>query len=211
MKKYSSTDKLLIKSNDILNILFNIKSSGRNYPAKDIHENEMSESDKKIVRNLMRVNHAGEVSAQGLYIGHAILSKTKKQKELMLNMASGEKDHLEWCGHRIKELKGQTSVFNPLWFTGSVAIGMLSSFTNDKNALGFIEETEKQVAAHLESHINKIPKQDNKTFAILKKMRSDEIHHGITAQKHGAKNIPSIIKKIMNITADVMKVASFRL
>ena len=170
MKEYTDIDRLLIKSNDILNTIFNIKRSGRKYPAANIEESEiMTDSNARLVNNLMRVNHAGEVAAQGLYIGHALLAKTEDQKKMMLQMASEEKDHLDWCEKRIKELNGNTSIFNPLWFSGSIAIGMLSSISNDRNALGFIEETEKQVAEHLESHISKIPKNDKKTQSILKK------------------------------------------
>ena len=171
-------------------MLFNIKSSGRVYPATDIEETkEMSYSEKKLVNNLMRVNHSGEVAAQGLYIGHAILAKTDQQKEMMLNMASEEKDHLEWCEKRIDELKGNTSILNPIWFSGSIVIGMISSISKDKNALGFIEETEKQVAKHLDTHLEKIPKTDNKTYKILKKMKSDEEHHGETAKNNKPKPV----------------------
>jgi ubiquinone biosynthesis monooxygenase Coq7 len=211
MRKFTHIDNLIAKTNETLNILFNIKSSGREYPAKNIVQNELINSDKDHVINLMRVNHSGEVAAQGLYIGHALLAKTNEQKTMMLNMASEEKDHLEWCDQRIKELKGNTSIFNPIWFTGSVAIGMLSSMSKDKNALGFIEETEKQVAEHLELHINKIPEEDNKTYSILMKMKSDEIQHGETAHISGATELPKNLKNIMKFTASIMKFVSFRM
>ena len=212
MRHFTDIDKILIKSNDILNMLFNIKSSGRVYPATDIEETkEMSYSEKKLVNNLMRVNHSGEVAAQGLYIGHAILAKTDQQKEMMLNMASEEKDHLEWCEKRIDELKGNTSILNPIWFSGSIVIGMISSISKDKNALGFIEETEKQVAKHLDTNLEKIPKTDKKTYKILKKMKSDEEQHGETAKNNGANEISSNLKKVMEITANVMKFFSYRI
>jgi len=211
MKKYSKTDKFIIKSNEMIGILFNIKGSGREYPAKNIDEGNMTNAEKKLVTNLMRVNHSGEVAAQGLYIGHALSAKTLEQKETMLNMASEEKDHLEWCEQRIKELKGNTSIFNPLWFIGSIGLGMLSGITNDKKSLGFLEETEIQVTEHLRSHIKKLPKDDYKTHTILQKMKSDEEQHSETAHNLGASEIPSKIKRIMEVTANAMKFASFRL
>ena len=211
MRKFTHIDNIITKSNETLNILFNIKSSGREYPAANIIENKLNDSEKGHVTNLMRVNHSGEVAAQGLYIGHALLAKTDKQKNMMLNMASEEKDHLVWCDQRIKELKGNTSIFNPIWFTGSIAIGMISSMADDKNALGFIEETEKQVAEHLESNINKIPEKDNKTHSILMKMKSDEVHHGETAHISGATELSKNLKNIMKFTADIMKFASYRM
>ncbi len=211
MKNYSKTDKFIIKSNEMIDILFNIKGSGRDYPAKNVYEGKMSNSEKKLVTNLMRVNHSGEVAAQGLYIGHAISAKTLDQKKLMLNMASEEKDHLDWCDKRIKELKGNTSLFNPLWFIGSIGLGFLSGIKNDKKSLGFLEETEIQVTDHLDSYIKKLPENDHKTYAILQKMKSDEKNHSETAHNSGAEQIPLIIKKIMKITANIMKFSSFRL
>ncbi len=211
MRNYSYSDKFINKSNEILNILFNIKSSGRDYPADENDECNLSSSNKKLVTNLMRVNHSGEVSAQGLYIGHALLAKSTHQKKLMLNMAEEEKDHLEWCEKRIKELNGKISIFNPIWFTGSIVMGMLSSFYNDKNALGFIEETENQVTKHLEEHIKKIPKEDLKTLNILKKMKSDEERHRETAHNFGATELPKKIKKIMKVAASIMKFVSFKI
>jgi len=212
MKKYSNKDNILIKSNEILSMLFNIKSSGRTSPSNSVEDTLMlKKSDAQLVSNLMRVNHSGEVAAQGLYIGHAILAKNEDQKKMMLKMASEEKDHLEWCEQRILELKGRPSIFNPLWFSGSIAIGILSSISNDKSALGFIEETEKQVAEHLESHIKKIPIYDKKTHSILKKMKADEEQHGKTASDHGASKLPKNIKKLMETTASIMKYVSYRI
>ena len=98
MRKYTNLDRLIIRNNEVLNIIFNIKSSGRDNPATNLKDNEMTNSDKNLTKNLMRVNHAGEVSAQGLYIGHALLAKTTTQKEMMLEMASEEKDHLDFLG-----------------------------------------------------------------------------------------------------------------
>ena len=211
IKNYSKTDKFIIKSNEMIDILFNIKGSGRDYPAKNVDEGKMTNVEKKLVTNLMRVNHSGEVAAQGLYIGHALSAKTLEQKNMMLNMASEEKDHLEWCDKRIKELKGNTSLFNPLWFIGSIGLGFLSGITNDKKSLGFLEETEIQVTDHLDSHIKRLPENDHKTQAILQRMKSDEKSHSETAHNFGAEELPPKIKKAMKIIANMMKFASFRL
>ncbi len=210
MRNYSSIDKFIIKSDEILKT-FSIKSSGRSYPAKKLEDNELTKNERELVTNLMRVNHAGEVAAQGLYIGHALASKSSSQREMMLEMASEEKDHLIWCGKRINELGGRTSLFDPIWFVGSIGLGILSSFTSDRNALGFLEETEIQVAEHLQTHIKKLPKNDKKTKIVLEKMKADEEKHSDTAHESGAEEIPKPIKKIMEYTANIMKEVSFRI
>ena len=210
MRNYSNIDKFIIKADEILKT-FSIKSSGRSYPAKNLKDNELTKNERELVTNLMRVNHAGEVAAQGLYIGHALASKSSSQREMMLEMASEEKDHLIWCGKRINELGGRTSLFDPIWFVGSIGLGVLSSFTSDRNALGFLEETEIQVAEHLQTHIKRLPKNDKKTKIVLEKMKADEEKHSDTAHESGAEEIPKPIKKIMEYTANIMKEVSFRI
>ena len=210
MRNYSNIDKFIIKADEILKT-FSIKSSGRSYPAKNLEDNELTKNERELVTNLMRVNHAGEVAAQGLYIGHALASKSSSQREMMLEMASEEKDHLIWCGKRINELGGRTSLFDPVWFVGSIGLGVLSSFTSDRNALGFLEETEIQVAEHLQTHIKRLPKNDKKTKIVLEKMKADEEKHSDTAHESGAEEIPKPIKKIMEYTANIMKEVSFRI
>ena len=210
MRNYSNIDKFIIKADEILKT-FSIKSSGRSYPAKKLGDNELTKNERELVTNLMRVNHAGEVAAQGLYIGHALASKSSSQREMMLEMASEEKDHLIWCGKRINELGGRTSLFDPIWFVGSIGLGVLSSFTSDRNALGFLEETEIQVAEHLKTHIKRLPKNDKKTKIVLEKMKADEEKHSDTAHESGAEEIPKPIKKIMEYTANIMKEVSFRI
>jgi len=210
MRNYSNIDKFIIKADEILKT-FSIKSSGRSYPAKNLEDNELTKNERELVTNLMRVNHAGEVAAQGLYIGHALASKSSSQRKMMLEMASEEKDHLIWCGKRINELGGRTSLFDPVWFVGSIGLGILSSFTSDRNALGFLEETEIQVAEHLQTHIKKLPKNDKKTKIVLEKMKADEEKHSDTAHESGAEEIPKPIKKIMEYTANIMKEVSFRI
>jgi len=210
MRNYSNIDKFIIKADEILKT-FSIKSSGRSYPAKNLEDNELTKNERELVTNLMRVNHAGEVAAQGLYIGHALASKSSSQRKMMLEMASEEKDHLIWCGKRINELGGRTSLFDPIWFVGSIGLGVLSSFTSDRNALGFLEETEIQVAEHLQTHIKRLPKNDKKTKIVLEKMKADEEKHSDTAHESGAEEIPKPIKKIMEYTANIMKEVSFRI
>ena len=210
MRNFSKIDKSIMKVSKFLET-FNIKNSGRPYPASKISNENLTQDEKKLVTNLMRVNHAGEVAAQGLYIGHALAAKSVEQREMMLEMASEEKDHLIWCNERIKELGGKPSIFDPLWLAGSIGLGVLSSITNDRNALGFLEETEIQVADHLNSHLKRLPKNDFKTKIILEKMKSDEEKHSDTARQSGAREIPEKVKKIMEQTANIMKEVSFRL
>lgn len=173
-------------------------------PADPIAEGALSAPQKQLAARLMRVNHAGEVSAQALYQGQALAARGDEVKSQMERSAQEENDHLEWCEQRLKELDSRTSLLNPVWYTGSLAIGALAGWAGDKWSLGFVVETERQVEKHLDSHLQQLPADDAKSRAILEQMREDEIHHAATALNAGGAELPPPVKALMKLTSKVM-------
>lgn len=169
----------------------------------------MTLEEKKHVTGLMRVNHAGEVCAQALYQGQALTAHLQHVKMQMSEAAAEEVDHLAWCEQRLTELESQPSCLNFLWYSGSLIIGMLAGLAGDRWSLGFVAETEKQVAAHLEQHLQNLPKQDQKSRVILSQMQKDEAHHADVARHAGAAELPGLIQQLMQLTAKVMKQSSY--
>jgi len=157
----------------------------------------------------MRINHAGEVAAQGLYQGQALTAKLDNVRQQMQLAAQEEVDHLAWCKSRINELGTHTSYLDPVWYLGSVAIGAAAGIAGDKWSLGFVNETEKQVVQHLEGHIKQIPEHDTKSHAILEKMKTDEQHHATTALRAGATELPGPIKMVMKLVSKIMTKSSY--
>lgn len=167
-------------------------------------DTELSIEDAKEISRLMRVNHTGEVCAQALYRGQLFFNNDTYIEKKLKQASLEEIDHLNWCDQRIKELKGQTSQLNPLFYFGSFTLGAIASKIDTRFNLGFLEETEKQVSAHLGNHLEKIPQKDKKTHAILKQMKYDEQCHQKTANSLGAKNLPFFFKKIMGFSSKIM-------
>jgi ubiquinone biosynthesis monooxygenase Coq7 len=153
---------------------------------------------------LMRVNHSGEVAAQALYQGQALASRDAAVSESMRRAASEEMDHLAWCEQRLEELHGRTSVLNPLWYVGSFALGALAGAIGDRHSLGFIAETEKQVEAHLRSHLERLPPADTRSRAIVEQMTHDEAAHGAEATALGANPLPFPVRTAMRLTGKLM-------
>lgn len=178
--------------------------SQREYPASDIDDIELSESERKHVAGLMRVNHAGEVSAQALYQGQSITSRNPEIREKLDQAATEENDHLVWTEKRVHELGDRTSLLKPLWYIGSFTLGAIAGAIGDKWNLGFLAETEKQVVKHLEEHLDKIPESDHRTRAILEQMKIDEAKHATTAIESGAAELPKPVKKVMAFMSKVM-------
>ena len=197
-----------------LRTLSNKKSgTNRQYPPdpKEKNSEELSNKEKDLSIQMMRINHAGEVAAQALYRGQAFVCKDQKIKEHLIQAGEEETDHLIWCKNRLDELGGQSSILNPLWYGGSFAIGSIFGLLGEKTSLGFVEETEKQVVIHLQKHLDKISSKDKETIEILKTMQEDEDLHAGQANESGAEELESPIKKIMETTAKIMTSSSARI
>ncbi len=164
----------------------------------------LSDEDRRKSASLMRVNHAGEVAAQALYHGQALISRSTATQELLLKAAHEEADHLAWCETRLKELDSRPSLLNPLWYCGSFAIGALAATAGDRASLGFVVETERQVEGHINEHLARLPADDTRSRAILNVMRTDEIGHGATAKAAGASELPAPVRMLMRQVARVM-------
>jgi 3-demethoxyubiquinol 3-hydroxylase len=165
---------------------------------------ELSDAERRESAALMRVNHTGEVAAQALYHGQAFVARSEKTREMLLQAAREETDHLAWCETRLSELQSRTSFLNPLWYAGSFAIGAVAATFGDRVSLGFVAETERQVEGHLDSHLERLSAKDLRSRAIVEAMRTDEISHGMAARAAGGAELPAIVREVMKHTSRVM-------
>ena len=210
-RNQSFIDQCIAQADQAVRTVFGTPTgSGRENPAQPVIEGELTATDKADSIRLMRVNHAGEVCAQALYQGQALTARNRETRSKMTQAAIEENDHLAWCRQRIHELGGHTSLLNPVWFTGSLAIGAASGMLGDKWSLGFLAETEAQVVKHLEGHLQRLPEADNKSHAILAQMKTDEAKHQATAVKAGGINLPKPAKKMMALMSKIMTIAAYR-
>ncbi len=160
---------------------------------------------------LMRVNHAGEIAAQGLYQGQAATARLDQVRESMEQAAEEENDHLAWCEERLSELGSRPSILNPLWYAGAFTIGATAGLIGDRWSLGFVAETERQVVRHLEDHLGRLPEGDERSKAILEQMRTDEKCHGKVAEEAGGAALPAPFRGLMGIVSRVMTRGAYRL
>jgi ubiquinone biosynthesis monooxygenase Coq7 len=204
-RELSPIDRLLAGADNALRtVAAPAGRPARDNPATSIEESDLSAAQKSHAAGLMRVNHAGEVAAQALYKGHATVARDERIEQKMQHAAAEEFDHLAWCEQRIHELGEAPSRLSPVWYAGAYAIGAASGMLGDKWSLGFIAETERQVCAHLDSHLDGLPVEDARSRAIVEKMRDEEAKHGENAVEAGAADLPGPIKTLMRITAKVM-------
>lgn len=208
-RHYSRIDRFILQAQTGVETIFGEHQYLQSNPARGLSEPKLNEKEKRRSIGYMRVNHAGEVSAQALYQGHQISVKSPEIAKELNQAAHEEINHLMWCHERLEELNGQRSVFNVFWYTNAFLIGALAGLIGDAWALGFVDETERQVAKHLEGHLHQLPTADIKSRMIVNQMRDDEIRHGQMAHHLGAKELPSAIKLLMKWHAKVMTTLSY--
>lgn len=204
-RHYTAADHLLINLDTGLRTLFGRPlTTDRPDPADASARAELTPAEQRLSGRLMRVNHAGEVAAQGLYQGQALTARSPGVREAMARSAVEENDHLAWCERRVRAAGSHLSHLNPFWYVGSVAIGALAGVAGDRWSLGFVAATEDQVVQHLDGHLARLPEQDARSRAVLEQMREDEARHAAEARRAGAHRLPAPVRALMRISARVM-------
>lgn len=189
-----------------LRVITGHSQATRTNPA-DVYLQDPVRNNPQICRHVigfMRVNHVGEICAQALYQAQRLSTSQAELREKFAYAAQEEEDHLAWCAARLQELNGRSSLLNPLWYMGAFAIGLVAGYAGNSTSLGFVEETERQVTAHLEHHLNHLPIEDVRSRAIVMQMRKDEIEHGQMARDAGGQTLPLPIRLTMRIAAKIM-------
>ena len=198
-----TVDSLLQAADNALRALFAPARASRAPPGLP-EAPTLAETDRRHVAGLMRVNHSGEIAAQALYHGQALMARAGSTREFLLRAAAEEGDHLAWCEQRLGELGARPSLLNPFWYAGSFAIGAAAAAISDGLSLGFVAETERQVEGHLAEHLEQLPASDLRSRRILETMQSDEIGHAQAATRAGARELPPPIRAAMRLTSQLM-------
>ena len=207
----SLLDGWLVEAQLGLDTVFGNPPAHRANPAGDTPDVALEPDEQRHAAGLMRINHVGEVCAQGLYFGQAAVARDGATRAHLLDAAQEETDHLAWCADRLRELGSRPSLLNPLWYAGSWAIGAAAGLRGDGWNLGFVVETERQVEAHLAEHLQTLPEADARSRAILSVMKDDEARHADNALAAGARILPPPIPTLMAAMSTVMKTVAYRL
>jgi 3-demethoxyubiquinol 3-hydroxylase len=208
MRSGRSLDSAIAAVDRALRSVFAPALAARPAPAADGGA-PLGEDERRTSAALMRVNHAGELAAQALYHGQALMARSDATRAMLLAAARAESDHLAWCELRLRELSARPSRLNPLWYAGSFAIGAAAALLGDGASLGFVAETERQVEGHLDDHLDRLPAADRRSRAILQVMRAEEIAHGAAATAAGGERLPAPVRALMRHTARVMTATAY--
>ncbi|WP_143006685.1 2-polyprenyl-3-methyl-6-methoxy-1,4-benzoquinone monooxygenase [Aquimonas voraii] len=212
LRKLSPLDRLIADlDHALMTATARQTPASRANPAAEAECVALDAKQRRHVAGLMRINHAGEVCAQALYLGQARVARDEATREHLLQAAQEEADHLAWCAQRLAELDDRPSLLNPLWYAGSYAIGMAAGLAGDGYNLGFVVETERQVEAHLEDHLRQLPEGDARSRRILQRMAEEEAEHAAQAHAAGARALPAPIPSLMRAVSQVMKLGAYRI
>jgi ubiquinone biosynthesis monooxygenase Coq7 len=204
-------DRVLADVQNALDTVFGTPWAQRPNPGANEPEVVLDEAERRHAAGLMRINHVGEVCAQALYVGQAAVARDAATRAHLAHAAQEETDHLAWCAQRLAELDSRPSLLNPLWYAGSYAIGVAAGLRGDGWNLGFVVETERQVEAHLDEHLQTLPAADARSRAILQVMKDDEARHADSAQARGARRLPPPVPSVMALASKLMKTVAYRI
>ena len=199
-RQHSPLDRILGEFDRALRTLAAPALGTRPNPARGLPEAEFAPAARQHTARLMRINHTGEVCAQALYQGQALTARISANREALRGASNEEVDHLAWCEARIGELGGRTSFLNPIWYAGSLVLGVAAGLAGDRWSLAFLKETERQV----EGHLAQIPASDQRTRAIVEQMKKDEAGHAELAQHLGAAEFSPLLKQAMRLSSKLM-------
>jgi ubiquinone biosynthesis monooxygenase Coq7 len=210
-RRLSPLDRLLANADHALRTIAAEPHADQPSPAAGQPRAPLSEDERRHVAGLMRVNHAGEVAAQALYMGQALVARDDATRARLERAAAEEHDHLAWCQERLDELDARPSLLAPFWYAGSFTIGALAGLVGDRWSLGFVVETERQVEAHLDHHLAELPPADRASRAVLERMKSDEARHGDDARAAGGADLPRPVRGLMRLVSKVMTTTAYRM
>ncbi|HZW11609.1 MAG TPA: 2-polyprenyl-3-methyl-6-methoxy-1,4-benzoquinone monooxygenase [Noviherbaspirillum sp.] len=205
----NSLDSVIAGVDRVLRVLSGVATAARPTPAAKVSDSAMDDVERRHSAGLMRVNHVGEICAQALYEAQGRFAKGDAIRRQFVQAGRDEEDHLAWTAQRLRELGSHTSILNPLWYAGAYAVGVVAARLGDAQSLGFVVETERQVEAHLASHLKMLPAADEKSRAIVEQMRVDEVEHGASAQQMGAAELPTPVRGAMRAMAKVMTATAY--
>lgn len=204
-------ESLLAAADSALRTLFARPRASQPCPTLPAEHTQLDERERRLSGALMRVNHVGEVCAQALYTGQALATRDARLKAQFEQASREETDHLAWTADRLDELQARPSLLNPLWYAGAFALGLAAGRAGDRVSLGFVVETEKQVAEHLTSHLVRLPARDHASRAVVAQMRDDELRHAHDALGAGALPLPAPVRGLMRLAAKVMTTTAHRI
>ena len=207
----TALDLALNAADGALRTLFAKPRASRTCPTVPSEATDLSQQDKDLSGALMRVNHVGEVCAQALYAAQALGTRDPVLRQHFIKASQEEGDHLAWTRDRLDELGARPSLLNPLWYAGAFGLGLVASRLGDPLSLGFVVETERQVEAHLASHLERLPEGDHESRAIVAQMKDDEAEHALAAENAGARQLPAPVKLLMRSAAKVMTTVAHRI
>jgi len=203
------SDRLIAALDNGLRTLFAHSPSVHSPPGAPYTDRALADEERELSARLMRVNHSGEVSAQGLYQGQMLVARDEGVRTLLIRAAAEETEHLAWTQRRLEELGGRPSLLDPLWYAGSFAVGAASGLLGDRWNLGFLAETERQVESHLDRHLEQLPATDQRSRAIVEQMKQDEAGHAVAAHNQGAAELPGLVRRAMHFASRLMVNSSF--
>ena len=160
-------------------------------------------TDKSILDEIIRVDHAGEYGATRIYDGQiAVFGKKSKIGKTIQHMADQEQEHIETFQKLIINNRVRPTLMLPVWDIAGYSLGLATAFMGEKAAMACTVAVEKVIGEHYEEQLTLLKNDQKKLKKTIEKFKNDELEHHDIGIAHDAEKTPGykILSKVIEMS-----------
>jgi ubiquinone biosynthesis monooxygenase Coq7 len=169
---------------------------------KKIAKRFKSKTDKTILDEIIRVDHAGEYGATRIYDGQiAVFGKDSKIGKTIQHMADQEQEHIEKFNELLIEKRVRPTALLPVWNIAGFALGAGTALMGEKAAMACTVAVEKVIGEHYREQQDLLEDDEKELKKTIAKFEKDELEHHDIGLEHDAENAPGykVMTKVIEI------------
>jgi len=178
------------------------KTKKKSIIKKKIAKESKSTTDKTILDEIIRVDHAGEYGATRIYDGQiAVFGKDSKIGKTIQHMADQEQEHIEKFNELLIEKRVRPTALLPVWNIAGFALGAGTALMGEKAAMACTVAVEKVIGEHYREQQNLLEDDEKELKKTIAKFEKDELEHHDIGLEHDAENVPGykVMTKVIEI------------
>jgi len=169
----------------------------------------MTKTNKKILEEIIRVDHAGERGAIKIYEGQLLALKTFKQdedlKKQIEEMKEHEKEHYEFFDKEIHKRNIKPTKLLPLWDLLGVTLGFGTAMLGKKATMLCTASVEEVIGDHYKNQTYELKEDEKELKKKIIKFRDDELRHKDIAYEGGAskEGLYGLLDKVIKTSSHI--------
>ena len=159
-------------------------------------------TDRSILEEIIRVDHAGEYGATRIYDGQiAVFGKNSKIGKTIQHMADQEQEHIQKFEELIVKNRVRPTALIPLWNVAGYALGVSTALLGEKAAMACTVAVETVIGNHYGEQLSLLEDDQKELKKTIKKFKADELEHHDIGIAHDAEKTPGykVLSKVIEL------------